>query len=456
MKPIKFVLINPTSPLWRVQGEERPHQSRYFRFSMLPSLYVAAAMPPNVETRIMDEDVQALDLEVEADLIGLTFMTFNAPRAYEIADFFRKERGKPVIVGGYHPTFMPEEASQHADAVCIGDAEDTVPRIMEDFMAGSLKPFYRSQLPSLAGLPIPNRTLIRKKDYAPVSTVQATRGCYAHCSFCSVAAFHHYHHRTRPVDEVVEELKGVGKLVLFMDDNLIGNREYAKELFAAMIPLKKQWFSQCGIGIAQDEELLQLAARSGCRGLFVGFESLSQAGLRHWKKQGNLGKDYLRVVKKLHGQGIAVCAAFVFGCDEDTPEVFEQTVDFLLEANADLLQATRMTPFPGTPLFEELDRQGRIVDKEWSHYDFNHVVFEPKQMSRETLNAGVGWVGQQFYDPARVRRRIWKSLGYLSPFIALGGMLPLNLGYRHRKEVDGDFRRGEPFVAAKKVQTTSK
>jgi radical SAM superfamily enzyme YgiQ (UPF0313 family) len=241
-------------------------------------------------------------------------------------------------------------------------------------------------------------------------------------------------------------LQKLGKYILFMDDNIIGDRDYARQLFAAMRPLRKVWFSQCGIGITQDKELLHLASQSGCRGLFVGFETLSQAGLRDWKKHSNLGKDYLAAVRKLHQAGIAVCAAFVFGNDDDMPEVFEQTLDFLLEANVELLQATRMTPFPGTPLFKQLDHQGRIFDKDWSHYDFNHVVFEPKHMSSETLDAGVGWVARQFLDRSRVARRIWKSLHYLNPVVALGAILPLNLGYHHRKTLDGDFQRGKPFL----------
>jgi len=417
---------------------------------MLPSLYVAASMPAFVETQIIDEDVQPIDFDMAADLIGLSFMTYNAPRAYEIADFFRMKKGKPVIMGGYHPTFMPDEAIRHADAVCIGDAEDNIPRIMADFTTGKLKPFYRSELPSLAGLLIPNRRLIRKSDYAPLDALQATRGCYHRCSFCSVAAFHHYHFRTRPVAEVIDELKTLGRRVLFMDDNIIGNRDYAKQLFAAMIPLKKHWFSQCGIGITQDEELLRLAARSGCRGLFVGFETLSPEGLRHWKKHSNLGKDYLAVAKQLHAAGIAICAAFVIGGDDDTTEVFERTLEFLLEANIELLQITRMTPFPGTPLFDELDRQGRIFDKDWSHYDFNHVVFAPKHMDPATLDAGVAWVARRFLDRSIVVQRVWRSLQYLSPAIALGGVLPLNLSYRFRKAMDGNMRRSKSFESTDK------
>jgi radical SAM superfamily enzyme YgiQ (UPF0313 family) len=446
MEQIKFVLINPTAPVWRVQAGERPRASRLFRFSMLPSLYVAAAMPPSVETRIIDEEIEPIDFDTDADLIGISFMTYNAPRAYAIADRFRREKGKPVIVGGYHSTLLPEEAIQYADAVCIGDAEHNAPRMIADFAAGKLQPFYRSAPVDLAGLPIPDRTLIRKQDYAPVDTLQATRGCPYHCSFCSVAAFHHSRFRTRPVEEVIAELRTLGPYVLFMDDNILGHREYAKELFAAMIPLGKHWFSQCGVGIADDAELLGLAERSGCRGMFVGFETLSQAGLRSWKKQTNLGKDYLTVVRKLHAAGIGVCAAFVFGGDADTPEVFARTLEFLLEANVETLQATRLTPFPGTPLFDELDRQGRIFDKDWSHYDFNHVVFEPLHMRRETLDAGVAWVLRQFHTRRRVARRAWRSFGYLDPALVLRCVLPLNLGWRRKLALDGTFARATAFA----------
>ena len=403
-------------------------------------------MPRYVETQIIDEDVEPIDFDTDADLIGVSFMTYNAPRAYEIADRFRSEKGKPVIFGGYHPTFMPDEAIQHADAVCIGEAEYNVPRMMDDFSAGKLRPFYRSEPATLTGLPIPNRDLIRKKDYAPVEVLQATRGCHFQCSYCSVAAFHRYRHRTRPVAEVINELKTLGRRVLFMDDNLICDREYARQLFTEMIPLGKIWFSQATIGIAHDDELLRLAHGSGCRGLFIGFESLSQRNLRMWKKNSNVGKDYLAAVRKLHAAGIGVFAAFVFGSDDDTPDVFQRTLEFLLEANVEGLQATRLTPFPGTPLFHDMARQGRIFDKDWSHYDFNHVVFEPLHMRRETLDLGVAWILRQFYARRRIARRAWKSLGYLGPAAVLLGLLPLNLGYMNKLTVDGTFQRGDAFV----------
>ena len=248
-----------------------------------------------------------------------------------------------------------------------------------------------------------------------------------------------------PVEEVIDELKTLGRHVLFMDDNLIGNREYALELFRAMLPLGKTWFSQAGLGLAFDNEMLELATRCGCRGLFIGFETLSDAGLRGYNKKPNLGKDYAIAMRKLHAKGIAVCAAFMFGGDNDTSAVFQRTLEFMLDSNVETLQATRLTPFPGTPLFAEMDAQGRILDKDWSHYDFNHVVFEPQQMSRETLDKGVSWVLRQFHSRTAIARRAWRSLQYLGPGFSLAAVLPINLGWRYKLTVDGNYARGAEF-----------
>jgi radical SAM superfamily enzyme YgiQ (UPF0313 family) len=412
---------------------------------MLSSLQTAAAMPPWVETRILDEDVEPIDFDIDADLIGISFMTYNAPRAYEIADRFRQQ-GMPVIFGGFHPTFLPDEAIEHADAVCIGEAEYNVPRMMEDFAAGRLQQFYRSELVDLAGLPVADRRLIRKQAYMTPDVLQATRGCPNGCKFCSIASFHRRAIRTRPVEEVLEELRTLGRHVVFMDDNIIADRDYALELFSAMIPLGKKWFSQCGIGVAYDEGLLRLASQSGCRGLFIGFETLSQESLNNWRKDGARVRDYVRLVHKLHGVGIGVYAGFVFGSDRDTPRVFETTLEFLGEAKLDALQATRLTPFPGTPLFDEMDRKGRIFDKNWAHYDFFNVVFEPRHMSPETLDRGTAWVLRQFYSRRRVAQRLWQEVGYLNPTAFIRVVVPLNLGYRQRLAANGTFARGGRFV----------
>ncbi len=276
--------------------------------------------------------------------------------------------------------------------------------------------------------------------------LQATRGCPYRCNFCSVAAFHRYRIRTRPVEQVIDQLKTFGRYVVFMDDNIIGDRDYALELFAAMLPLRKRWFSQCGIGIARDRQLLDLAVRSGCRGLFIGFESLSQENLNGWRKHGNRAAEYVPLVRALHDAGVGVYAGFVFGSDGDAPDTFQATLDFLHHANIDALQATRLTPFPGTALYDEMDREGRIFDKDWSHYDFAHVVFEPLHMSRETLHTGTAWVLRQFYARRRVARRLWRGLGYLSPAAFSRVGLPLNLGYRIRLSTNGTFALGKRFT----------
>lgn len=443
-KKIKFLLINPTSPLWRVQKNQAPKNSSVFRFSMLPSLYVAASMPGNVECEIVDEDIEPIDFNTDAEIIGVSFMTYNAPRAYEIGDAFRK-KGKTVIFGGYHPTFMQQEAIQHADAICIGEAERNIPDIIKDYQAGNLRQFYKSELVDLSELPVPNRNLLKNGSYITVNTMQATRGCYNLCEFCSVAAFNRYKIRTRPVSSVIEELKGLGKYVLFMDDNITLNREYAKELFAAMMPLKRTWFSQCSISIAADDELLDLAVKSGCRGLFLGFESLSEQSLNGWKKHCNRRKNYAEIVKKIHSKGIVIFGAFVFGSDSDGPDVFENTLDFLLDTNIETVQSTRLTPFPGTPLFEKLSAEGRIFDKDWSHYDFFHVVHKPLNMDVETLHRGTAWIQRQFYSYKNISRRIARSFKYLEPGIIMRTVVPLNFGYRTKLSAYGAFELGKSF-----------
>lgn len=437
---MKLLLINPTAQQWRMNAQHAPSpHTQAFRFSMLSSLYVAAAVPPDVQVEILDEEIEPLNFDTEADLIGISFMTFNAPHAYEIADKFRNEKRKKVIVGGYHPTFMPEEALQHADAVCIGEAEKNVPAMITDLKTGSLKKIYNNGLADLRGLPVPNRSLIKKQSYAFVEAVQATRGCPNRCKFCSISPFFNHQFRFRPIQEVIDELAALGKYLLFMDDNIIANREYAKELFIKIKPLGKKWFSQCNIQIAADEELLQLASASGCIGLFIGLESLQQANLAGWGKNFCRADEYLQAIKKIHRAKIGLVAGIVFGYDEDREPIFDQTLRFLHEANIDALQATILTPFPGTPLFEEMNAQDRIVSRDWSQYDFSHVVFEPLNMDAKKLKAGHDRVLKEFYAWKSVIPRICREFAYLHPSTIMKAATPLNVSYRHRLRADGTF-----------------
>ena len=433
---MKLLLVSPTSPLWRTRAPGEYRGPRAFRFSMLSSLCVASAMPPGVETRIVDEDVEPVDFEADADLVGVSFMTYNAPRAYAIADEFRR-RGKTVIAGGYHPTFLPEEAAGHFDAVCVGEAEANVPAMLGDLEAGRLRSIYRHEPGSLAGLKVPDRRLLRRAAYIVPDAIQATRGCPYACTFCSVAAFCGHAFRTRPVDEVIDELTRLGRRVIFVDDNIIGDRDYALELFARMAPLRKQWCSQCSVRIADDPRLLEAAARSGCIALFLGLESLSEGNLGAWHKTTYRAHDYARAITSLHSVGIGVYAGFVFGMDDDDATSFERTLAFLESARVDVLQSTILTPFPGTPLYEEMDREGRIRTRDWSLYDFGHVVFEPRHLSPETLLAGASWVESRFYSATAAWRRIVRAFGYMRPSAVVGAMMPLSLGYLARSRAYG-------------------
>jgi radical SAM superfamily enzyme YgiQ (UPF0313 family) len=312
-----------------------------------------------------------------------------------------------------------------------------VPRMIADFRNGTLQRRYVAGPVSLAGLPVPDRALIRTGRYAPVDTVQATRGCPSKCSFCSITSFFHQRFRVRPVDEVIAELRGLGRYLLFMDDNLTADRGHAEELFRRMTPLKKQWFSQCSIRIAYDDRLLKAAAASGCRGLFIGLESLSQDNLSNWHKKTNKASEFEWAIGKLHQHGIGVVPGIVFGYDGDTPAIFDQTLEFLLRTNVDALQATILTPFPGTPLHQEMEQQGRITDRNWAHYDFGHVVFEPKQMSAATLKAGHDRVLTQFYSWKNSAGRFLRETSYLPLGLIAKAAIPLNLSYRTRLAADG-------------------
>lgn len=429
---IRFMLVNPTAPEWRIRTGEKPSRlTRIFRFSMHTSLAVASAMPPRVHTRIVDEDVEPVDFNAQVDLVGISCMTFNAHRAYHIADRFR-ERGVPVILGGYHPTFMPDEAFLHADAVCVGEAEPVLKRMMEDFESGRIKGIYQGEPHDLKNLRRPDRRLLPRGAYVWADSIQASRGCPHACQFCSISAFFGNTYRTRPIDEVVDELRDMRRYILFLDDNITADRDYARELFSRMIPLRKRWFSQANVNIAYDSELVRLAAASGCRALFLGFESISQESLSGWDKEFNNAFDYLSAIKTLHDHGIGVFAGIVFGADHDTPDVFEKTLSFLFDAKVDALQATILTPFPGTPIFSRMEAEGRILDKDWSKYDFSHVVFHPRHMDKDTLKQGHDWVLTRFYSRNRILKRFLSQVGYLSPSSVLMASIPVNVSYRHR------------------------
>jgi radical SAM superfamily enzyme YgiQ (UPF0313 family) len=399
---IKLLIVCPAArPFRMTTGRRRPSlRMRVFRFSMLTPLAVAAAAPDFVDCAICDESVEPVDLDNDADVVGLSFMTFNAPRAYELAGEF-KRRGRTVIFGGYHPTLMPEEAIRHGDAVCIGDADANLPQMMEDFLQGALQSFYRLASPCFTGQPV-NRALLRRSRCLTPAVVQATRGCPFGCEFCSVAAFSRRRFQTRPVAEVLEEIQSLpGRCFLFMDDNLVADMDYARRLLEGLRPLRRRWFAQMSVHVTRAPAFLDLMRRSGCRGVFVGFESLSQASLDGASKSLNHAADYAQAVRRFQERGIAVMGAVVLGFDQDTPETLERTGRFLHEAGLDALQLTLLTPLPGTPLFARMSAEGRLLDRDWAHYDLGHVVFRPAGLSVSQLAAGHAGLLRDFYPRFR-------------------------------------------------------
>lgn len=396
-----------------------------FRFPYLALTTLAALTPDGVTVRLIDENVEDLDWQALPDLVGISLMTPLAPRAYEIAAAYR-QRGVPVVLGGIHATMMPEEAANHADAVVVGEAELLWPQVVADALDGKLQPLYRANgYPLLAHLPIPRRELLRRKAYFFVNTVQTTRGCPFDCEFCSVTQFFGNTYRLRPIDEVEGEIQNLeGRFVFFVDDNIIGDGNYARELFQRLAPYRLKWASQASITIAKDGELLNLARRSGCMGLFIGFESLSQQTLQAMGKSFNRVNAYRDRIKRIHDHGIGIQGSFIFGNDGDTPAVFDDTVRFTTENRLDAALFSILTPFPGTRLYYKMCSEGRILSQDWSRYDMNHVVFQPRGMSPQQLQEGFDWAYRRLYSWSSITRRLFGIRRNLQLFG------PQNIGFR--------------------------
>jgi radical SAM superfamily enzyme YgiQ (UPF0313 family) len=389
------------------------------------SLPTIAGLTDNrFEITIADDNIEDIDFDTKPDLVGITTMTALAPRAYEIAQEFRK-RGVPVILGGIHVSMLPEEAANYADSIVLGEAEDVWPIVLEDFIQGRLKKVYKGTgQHTLVNLPRPRLDLLKRDRYFSSSLLMASRGCPHDCHYCSVTTFWGKGFRYRPIPEVIEELKSLkDRMVFFADDNLYGNKVYAKKLFREMIPLKKKWSCQGDTLIANDKELLNLAAESGCQWIFIGIESISEKNLAKMRKSFNKVKQYKESFKKVHDAGINIFGSFIFGLDEDDKNVFKDTVDFAIDAKLDAANFYILTPLPGTKLFQEMKDEGRLLHTEWDKYDANHVVFKhPKLTSEELLN-GLIFAYKYFYSIPSISKRMLRT-GHKRPLQSL----TLNLG----------------------------
>jgi radical SAM superfamily enzyme YgiQ (UPF0313 family) len=409
----------------------RRNQPKSQRYPGMGLTMVAALCPPDAEVSIFDDEREVIDFENPVDLVGLSLLTCNAKRGYEIAREYR-ERGVPVVLGGMHVTACPAEAEREAEAIVVGEAEDTWPGLLRDFAAGALRKIYRSSnSASLAGLPIPRRDLLRKEDYITLNTVQATRGCPFNCEFCSITALFGARTRCRPVEEVIEEIRALdGDIFVLNDDNVAQETDYFKELFRGLIPLRKTWVGNASWNISKDGEMLDLMERSGCAGVFVGFESvIAQEGLTKLARGKNRTAIYKETVRKLHDHRICVIGAFIFGFDHDDETVFPRTLEFALESRIDTAQINILVPYPGTPLYARLESEGRLVERDWSRYISDNVCFEPRNMSREVLLEKCAWVRERFFSYPQVGLRVARA-SLRAPPKAAAAVLAVNLAFR--------------------------
>ena len=361
-------------------------RSRVLNFQQITMPYLAARVPPGWDVIHVDEEAEAVGRNLEADVVAITFHTPSAYHAYDLAMRFRS-RGICVAMGGPHVTLLPEEASRYADVIFVGEAEGSWEQFLRDFAAGShLGVYQQAGAPSLANLPMARKTLFHRRDHTG-GVLFATRGCPHRCDFCTIALMYPQGTRTRPVAEVAAEYASFsGKVIIFWDDNIAGDMGYAKELFRAIAPYRKWWSGQASIQAGRDDAFLEAAARSGCKQLFLGLESISQPSMAEVHKGFNRVEDYARIIRRIHAHGIAVQAGVIFGFDHDPPEIFEDTVDFLEETGVQNATFNILTPFPGTPLFRKLEAEGRILTRDWCNYNSrSEVVYQPKRMIRAEL-----------------------------------------------------------------------
>ena len=405
-RKLHITLISPKGPLYRHRGGIFKQSLRYMPLT-LPTLAALVPKELDAEVACIDEGIADVDVNLRSDLIGMTVITGTAPRAYELAAHFRR-RKIPVVLGGPHITLIPDDAQPHADSIVVGYAEDEWPRLLRDFAAGRMQPRYtQSEEFCLSGYPLPDRNVLPRWKYSTSNVFEASRACIHNCEFCVVPAAWGRKPFKKPVQAIVDDIRRQrARRAIFIDLNLISDKEYAAELFEAITPLKIEWYGLATTMLCDDIPLLDLVARSGCRGLLMGLESISKRNLRRSSKGFNDPEKYPQVVARLHERKIALQGCFVFGLDEDTPEVFLKTARFAVDARIDLPRFAVVTPFPGTELHRRLELERRILSRDWEKYDGQHVVFQPLQMSVEQLQRGTEAAWKYTYSWSHMSERL--------------------------------------------------
>jgi len=393
--------------------------SRKYVSYLLAIPTLTALTPDEHDIIIIDENIEDIDYSINVDLVGISVRTMFAKRAYHISETFR-EKGVKTVLGGIHPSMCPDEAALHCHTVVIGEAENIWKTLLEDAQNGQLKPIYQADsFANLKQSPIPDRRELSKNRYL-TDIIQTTKGCPFHCEFCSVHAFDGQKIRTRTVEQVIREINSIKesedvfkkkKAIFFADDNILSKKSFAVEMIDALKPLNINWMCQASINISQEDDLLQKMSDSGCGAIFIGFESISEENLSSMDKAINRQFDYKKAIEKIHSFGILVHSSFIVGYENDSTESFDNLIHFIKETNLLIPVINILTPFPGTHLYKRLDKEGRILSKDWQLYDTKHVVFQPENLSIEELSSGYKKIVQSVYSFDEILRKMkhyWK------------------------------------------------
>ena len=461
---MRLYLVNPSNPLVSVVNVKESRWNRYRVWKPLSLMVLAGMTPAEWDITIVDENLGVPDYDAmtRPDLVGITAFTSQANRAYELADHFRSQ-GVPVVMGGIHATMCVDEVIERVDSVVTREAEGVWPQVLDDARHGRLKRRYDGGFADITEV-APARHDLLATGYA-LGAIQTTRGCPLNCSFCSVTAFNGAHYRQRPIADVVREFQSIReKRVLVVDDNLIGIRPEhiarAKDLFRAMARanLHKEWIAQASINFADDEELLTLAAKAGCSGVFIGFESPSAAGLQEIGKKFNLlkSRDFHASVRRIQRHKILVAGSFIIGLDVDKPGIGKQIAEVASQYGVDHLNTLFLTPLPGTRLWDQMASENRIAlddfPKDWRYYTLTFPVARYKHLSPDGIIEEMISCNRDFYSVPRIARRVWSSLWRRrKPLICLAG----NLSYRGNVRLDrkayADFQhhRGDVYDQAR-------
>lgn len=441
---MKIKLIAP-----REQREDTLSSSLKLQRVNLPLL--AALTPPGHTVTIVDEAFGPDDTNQDVDLVGITVMTDVVPRAYDIADSYRRKAVK-VVMGGIHPTVLPEEALEHADAVVVGEAEGIWPQLISDAASGQMQRQYRTdKMTDVRGLPKPRRELFpgtKGKGYIPVPVgVETSRGCPNDCEFCSISRTLGSQYRVRPVQEVIAEIEAVDSpYIFFVDDALALNRNSAKKLFTEMIPLRRLWLGQGTVSLAEDVEMLRLMRRSGCMGLLIGFESVQKATQNEVKKIRNLKIDFYEAMRRFHDEGFGILGAFVLGFDYENKEVFDETLEFVMRSRMDCVELRILTPYPGTRLYDRLLGEGRLFEQNWwlRGYPPDTLLYQPRGMTAEELINGFAHLNRQAYSFGAMTKRFFGMSPWKRGLFGCQVYAGINLSTR--KRYFNGLKNPQPFA----------